>query len=57
MRNDKVVGYVASSRRYPDGRYFRTLEEAKKEARRQLKYCSESGVREVYQKEWDDNVK
>jgi len=49
---ERKKGYVVSSPRVPKGRYFRTLREAKRELNRQLRYSSESGIREVFEDEW-----
>ena len=55
MAKKRPYGYRVSSRRFPKPRYYSSLKDAVKEARRQIiRGASESGVSEVWDKyEWD----
>lgn len=51
----EIKGYVVSSRKVPDGRYYEFKTDAIHEMLRQtrLKGNGESGMREVYKAEWE----
>ena len=48
IKSKKVIGYSVSCSRIPQGRFFRTMEEAKREMDRQMKAgARESSIMEV----------
>ena len=58
MVKTKTFGYVVSSPKHRNGKYVKTMTQAKQEMYRQIRSgASQSGVREVYKQEWNASIK
>jgi len=52
----KIIGYLVSCRAIPEGRYYKNHDHAEFEMHRQARLYGSSGIREVFDQEWNQAI-